>query len=263
MGLMHRCCSIFAAAAVLLAGCAHRPADDPADPLEHVNRAVWKFDSKADDYVLKPVAKTYVAATPGWVREGLTNFFSNLKYPTTIVNDFLQAKFVQGVSDIGRFAVNSSYGIGGLVDVGTRVGLPKHTEDFGQTLGHWGMGEGWFLMLPLLGPSDNRDLVGSGVDIFTSPAYYLPGRYDLPNYLTNYVLYNINLRANLLPSDSLLESQFDTYLFIRTAYLEHRQALVYDGNPPPEDLGLDSGGDDSSAPAPAAAPGGQKPPEKQ
>jgi len=262
MGLMHRCCSIFAAAAVLLAGCAHRPADDPADPLEHVNRAVWKFDSKADDYVLKPVAKTYVAATPGWVREGLTNFFSNLKYPTTIVNDFLQAKFVQGVSDIGRFAVNSSYGIGGLVDVGTRVGLPKHTEDFGQTLGHWGLGEGWFLMLPLLGPSDNRDLVGSGVDIFTSPTYYLPGRYDLPNYLTNYVLYNVNVRANLLPTDSLMESQFDTYLFVRTAYLEHRQALVYDGNPPPEDLGLDSPGDDS-APAPAAAPGGQKPPEKQ
>jgi phospholipid-binding lipoprotein MlaA len=257
MGSLHRCCSI--AAAAILAGCAHHPADQPADPLEHVNRAMWSFNSKADQYVLKPVAKGYVAATPGWAREGITNFFSNLKYPTTIVNDFLQAKFVQGGADTGRFIVNSIYGVGGLIDVGSRVGLAKHQEDFGQTLGYWGVGEGWFLMLPFLGPSDNRDLVGSGADIFTSPTYYLPGRYDLPNYLISYGLYFINLRANLLPSDSLMESQFDTYLFIRTAYLEHRQALVYDGNPPPEDLG--DSADDSSAPA-AAAPEAATPTKK-
>jgi phospholipid-binding lipoprotein MlaA len=262
MGSLHRCSVLIATAAVFLAGCAHRPADDPADPLEKINRGVWAFNSKADHYVLKPAAKTYVAVTPGWAREGITNFFYNLMYPTTIVNDFLQAKFVRGFADTGRFIINSSYGIGGLIDVGTRVGLPRHDEDFGQTLGWWGMGEGWFLMLPFLGPSDNRDLLGKGVDIFTNPTHYLPGRYDLPNYLTTYLLYNVNFRATLLPTDSLMESQFDTYLFIRTAYLEHRQAWIYDGNPPPEDLGLDgdSGSDGSAAP-PAAQPADTTPPK--
>jgi phospholipid-binding lipoprotein MlaA len=250
MGSLHRRWSI-AIAALLLAGCAHRPADDPADPLESVNRGMWTFNSKADQYVLKPVAKGYVAVTPSWAREGVTNFFSNLKYPTTIVNDFAQAKFARGMADTARFVVNSIYGVGGLVDVGTRVGLVKHDEDFGQTLGYWGVGEGWFLMLPLLGPSDNRDLVGLGADIFTNPVHYLPGRYDLPNYLTTYVLYYVNVRANLLPSDSLMESQFDTYLFIRTAYLEHRQALVYDGNPPPENFDTGEGADDTATPAPS------------
>ncbi len=262
MGRMHRYCSI--AVAVLLASCAHHPADDPADPLEPVNRAMWTFNSKADQYVLKPAAKSYVAVTPGWAREGITNFFSNLVYPTTIVNDFFQAKFSQGASDTGRFVVNSLWGIGGLIDVGNRVGLPKHDEDFGQTLGYWGVGEGWYLMVPFIGPSDNRDIVGKGVDIFTAPAHYIPGRYDLPHYLVDYVLNSVNIRANALPSDSLLESQFDTYLFIRTAYLQHRQALVYDGNPPPEDLGLSDYGDDSSTAAPAPTPvvPEQQPPTK-
>jgi phospholipid-binding lipoprotein MlaA len=238
-------------AALLLGGCAHRPADDPADPLEPFNRAMWSFNSKADQYVLKPAAQGYVAVVPGFAREGVTNFFSNLFYPTTIVNDFLQAKFSRGFADTGRFVVNSVWGIGGLVDVGTRVGLVKHDEDFGQTLGYYGMGEGWFLMLPFLGPSDFRDLMGKGVDIFTNPAHYLPGRYDLPNYLTTFVLYNVDRRANALPADSLLESQFDQYLFVRTAYLQLRQSQVYDGNPPPEDLGIDDGSGDKSQPAPA------------
>jgi phospholipid-binding lipoprotein MlaA len=260
MGMLKRCIAL---AALLLAGCAHRPADDPADPLEPFNRAMWSFDSKADQYVLKPAAKGYVAVTPEWARTGVTNFFYNLFYPTTIVNDFFQAKFKQGFADTGRFVLNSIWGIGGLIDVGSRVGLERHDEDFGQTLGTWGMGEGWFVVLPFLGPSDVRDLAGRGVDLFTNPTHWLPGRYDLPNYLVGYVLFNVNTRANLLPSDSILESQFDQYLFIRTAYLQHRQALVYDGNPPPEDLGVydDPGADSGAAPAPAA--GSQTPPQKK
>jgi len=258
MGALSRCTPVLAALA--LSACAHHPADNPADPFESINRGVYKFNNTADQYVLKPAAKGYVAVTPDWAREGVTNFFNNLFYPTTIVNDFLQAKFTQGTADTGRFVVNSIWGVGGLVDVGTRVGLSKHDEDFGQTLGTWGVGEGWFLMIPFLGPSDNRDIVGKGVDIFTNPVHYVPGRYDLPQYLTTFVLFNVNLRANLLSTDSLLESQFDQYLFIRTAYLQHRQALVYDGNPPPEDLGLSSFDDEvksDSAPAPEAAkPGG-------
>jgi len=246
-------------AATALGGCAHHPPDEPSDPLEPMNRVIFKVNDKADQYVLHPVAKGYVAITPALVRRGISNFFSNLGEPRTIVNDLLQAKFLHGASDLGRFLLNSTAGLAGFIDVATPAGLEKHDEDFGQTLGYWGVGEGWFLMLPFLGPSDNRDLVGSGADIFTSPTYYLPGRYDLPNYLISYGLYFINLRANLLPSDSLMESQFDTYLFIRTAYLEHRQALVYDGNPPPEDLG--DSADDSSAPA-AAAPEAATPTKK-
>jgi phospholipid-binding lipoprotein MlaA len=261
MGKLHRGIIL---GALLLAGCAHRPADDPADPLEPFNRAMWSFNSKADQYVLKPAAQGYVAVVPSFAREGVSNFFSNLFYPTTIVNDFLQAKFSRGAADTGRFVVNSIWGVGGLVDVGSRVGLEKHDEDFGQTLGYWGMGEGWFIMLPFLGPSDFRDLMGRGVDIFTTPTHYLPGRYDLPNYLSTFVLYNVDRRAGLLPSDSLLESQFDQYLFVRTAYLQHRQALVYDGNPPPEDLGIDDVSSDNSKSqsAPAPAPNATQQPQK-
>ncbi len=261
MGTWNRCSLILAALA--LSACAHRPADDPADPLESANRAVYKFNSTADHYILRPAAKGYVAVVPEWAREGITNFFNNLFYPTTIVNDFLQGKLKQGTADTGRFVVNSIWGVGGLVDVGNRVGLERHDEDFGQTLGTWGVGEGWFLMIPFLGPSDNRDLIGKGVDTFTNPVHYLPGRYDLPQYLTTFVLFNVDRRANLLSTDSLLEAQFDQYLFVRTAYLQHRQALVYDGNPPPEDLGLSSFDDDASQaaqPAPAAAKPAAAPP---
>lgn len=227
----------------LLQGCAHTPPDDPADPLESINRPIYTFNTKADQYILRPVAHGYVDVVPAFAREGITNFFANLAYPKVIVNDVLQAKFLQGGKDLTRFVVNSVWGIGGLVDVGTRVGLEAHDEDFGQTLGYWGVGTGWYLMLPLLGPSDNRDAVGYAADTFTSPTYWLPGRYDLPKYSVE-ALKLLNLRANLLGTESLLESQFDPYIFVRTAYLQRRQSLVYDGNPPQENLlQLDDGSD--------------------
>lgn len=237
----------------LLGGCAHHPADDPADPLENVNRAMWSFDEKADKYVLRPVAVGYVKVTPTWMRRCVANFLSNVTYTTTIVNDLAQLKMVHFGSDIGRFVFNSIWGIGGLFDPATVVGLEKHDEDFGQTLGYWGVGEGWFLMLPFFGPSDNRDLVGKGVDIFTVPTHYLPGRYDLPNYLVSYVVSPVSQRAGTLSEDSLLNQQFDTYLFVRTAYLQRRQALIYDGNPPAESYDVDSGDDSSPAKTPAAS----------
>lgn len=224
-------------AAALMQGCAHTPPTDPADPLESINRPIYTFNTNADLYVLRPVAHGYVDVVPVLARRGVTNFFANLAYPKVIVNDFLQAKFLQSGEDLTRFVVNSIYGVGGLIDVGSRVGLPAHDEDFGQTLGYWGVGTGWYLMLPLLGPSDNRDLVGYGADIFLSPTYYLPGRYDLPKYSADTVQL-VNLRANLLGTESLLEAQFDPYIFVRSAYLQHRRSLVYDGNPPQENLGL-------------------------
>lgn len=223
---------IFAATA-LVQGCAHTPPDQPADPLQAINRPIFTFNMKADRYVMRPVARGYQDVVPGFARRGITNFFANLSYPTVIVNDFLQAKFLQGGEDIGRFVVNSISGIGGLIDVASKIGLPPHQEDFGLTLGDWGVGPGWFLMLPLLGPSDNRDAVGRVADIFTSPTYYLPGRYDLPSYSVQ-VLQLVNMRANMLGTMSLIESQFDPYIFVRTAYMEHRRSLLYGGNPPPE-----------------------------
>ncbi|HEU0195643.1 MAG TPA: VacJ family lipoprotein [Nevskiaceae bacterium] len=221
--------------AVLAAGCAHTPPTDPADPLENLNRKVYSFNTEADKLVLKPVAQGYVDVVPVLAREGVTNFFANLDYPTVIVNDLLQAKFLQGGQDLLRFIVNSSYGIGGLVDVASNIGLPSHDEDFGLTLGHWGVGPGWFLMIPFVGPSDNRDTVGRVADIFTTPTYYLPRGYDLPKYGVS-ALEVVNLRANLLGTESLLAAQFDPYIFIRTAYLQQRLSKVYDGNPPQQDL---------------------------
>jgi phospholipid-binding lipoprotein MlaA len=226
------------AAVLLVGGCAHLPADEPADPLEPFNRAMFSFNRTADKYVMRPVAKGYVKVVPDVARTGVTNFFANAFYPTTIVNDALQGKPMQFLKDFARLLLNTTVGLGGLIDVAREVGLPRNNEDFGQTLGVWGFGEGWFLMLPLLGPSNNRDLVGRGGDYFTSPLTWMD---------ENWIRYTINgvslidLRAGLLGTDKFLDEQFDPYIAIRTAYLMRRQSLVYDGNPPPEkyDLGED------------------------
>lgn len=252
-------------AAVLLTGCAHAPADDPHDPLEPVNRVVFKFNDTADQYLMHPLAKGYVAVTPQPVRTGITNFFDNLGSPVTIVNDFLQLKLKQGASDIGRLVLNSTAGLAGFIDVATSAGMTKHQEDFGQTLGYYGVGEGWYLMIPFLGPSDNRDFVGRVVDTPLHPEWWLPGRYDLEHYTAAGVQL-VNDRANLLDADKVLSQQLDKYLFIRTAFLQSRQSAIYDGHPPAEkedyqiyddtdksDASPDTKGDGKTPAAPAPA----------
>src|SRR5207244_151275 len=134
------------------------------------------------------------------------------------------------MSDTARFGVNTTIGIVGIFDVATRMGLVGHDEDFGQTLGKWGVGEGWFIVLPILGPSDNRDVVGRFGDSFVNPINYLPWEYHLPGL----ILYTIDKRSQLLEADRLLYESFDPYLFVRSAYLQRRQSLIYDGSPPPE-----------------------------
>ena len=235
------------------AGCAHRPADDPADPLEPVNRVVYTFNETADRYVLRPVAKGYDTVTPSFLRTGVRNFLDNLFYPTVIANDLLQLKGQMFAQDLSRFVINTTFGLVGVIDVATPTGLPRNDEDFGQTLGYWGVGEGWYLMLPLLGPSNNRDFVGRSVDAFTSPLYYVE------NSTTTIPLSVLNVvsdRADLLKADRMLEGQLDRYVFVRTIYLQHRQAKVYDGNPPAEEYGFEEefAADEAAAAAAEDAP---------
>jgi phospholipid-binding lipoprotein MlaA len=253
-----------AAAALLSAGCAHAPPDDPSDPLEPVNRAVYKFNETADYFVLRPVAKGYDKVTPQPVRTGVRNFFGNLTYPTVVVNDLLQLKVVQAGRDLARFVLNSTFGLLGVFDVATPGGLPPNSEDFGQTLGYWGLGEGMYLMLPFLGPSNGRDLIGRTVDSFTNPGFY----YDRAEVTVPLGVLNlVDQRASLLPADKFLAQQLDRYVFIRTIYLQGRQAKVYDGAPPEEDYGFEMEADGAEpagdgAPAEEEAPAEEAAPEQ-
>jgi phospholipid-binding lipoprotein MlaA len=219
-----------------LTACATLPPDDPADPLESVNRAMFTFNRTADRYVLKPVAQGYKKVVPTVAQRGVSNFFGNLNEPITIINGLLQGKFLQATSDTGRFLLNSTAGFAGLMDVATDAGMPRHDEDFGQTLGYWGVGTGAYLMLPLLGPSNGRDLIGRGADYFTAPLYYVQennGDYDTAFYGST-ALNLVSVRAQLLSADSLIDGALDPYIFMRTAYLQNRLSKVYDGSPPRE-----------------------------
>ncbi len=216
----------------LLGACAHSPVDDPSDPLEPMNRAVYGFNEKLDTYVAQPVARGYVKAVPSPIRIGIGNFLDNLTYPTVILNDALQGKFAQAGRDTGRFLLNTTFGLAGFLDPATRVGLERNDEDLGQTLGHWGVGPGWYLMLPLLGPATNRDLLGRVGDTYTSPTTYADSDVRLPVTAAGVV----DARAGLLGTEGVLAQQFDRYVFIRGVYLQNRLNRVHDGNPPKEEI---------------------------
>lgn len=220
------CCVLF------LNGCAHTPSYEPQDPLEPLNRAIYQFNETADRYVLRPVAKGYVAVTPSFMRTGVRNFLRNLVYPVTIVNQYAQGEVIDGSRDLGRFVVNSTIGVAGLIDVAQYWGMPAHVEDFGQTLGTWGIGEGWYLMLPLLGPSTNRDLVGTLLDAPLSPVYHVDNELFIYGYTA---VDAVQLRADLLGADDLLYEQDDRYAFVRSAYLQRRKSAIRNGAPDPED----------------------------
>jgi phospholipid-binding lipoprotein MlaA len=217
--------------AVTLSGCA---TNDPRDPLEPLNRGIYKFNDTVDKAVTKPIAQGYRAVLPSPVRTSVTNFFSNIDDIFVTANNLLQFKIHSAASDFARLVTNTTFGIGGLFDVATSFGLEKHNEDFGQTLGYWGAGDGAFLMLPLLGPSDVRDAIGTGVQGYLNPVWNL-NDVALRNSLTG--LNVVDDRANLLDAEKVLdEAALDPYTFLRDAYLQQRRSLVYDGNPPREDL---------------------------
>lgn len=199
-------------------------AKDP-DPYENLNRKSHSFNETLDKYIARPAAKIYANTMPDPVEKGVVNFFSNLDELTNIANDLLQAKFGQAANDTGRFLINSTLGIGGLFDVASRAGLPKgEGEDFGQTLGAWGVGEGPYLMLPLVGPSTLRDAPSKYIDSFANPVSYMD---DVSTRNSLRLVGLVSMRAELLGLDDAISG--DSYLFVRDVYLQRRDYLVKDG----------------------------------
>ncbi len=227
MPLSYRLAVPFLAAA-LLAGCATTGGNP--DPWEGMNRKTFAFNEKLDTAVLKPVATTYKKVVPEFAREGVNNFFDNLEDIGTSLNNVLQGKPGQGLSDAGRFLVNSTLGVFGLWDVATPMGLEKHYEDFGQTLGVWGVQSGPYLVLPLLGPSTARVAPAKIV----APSWYYSNYVDPQS--VSWGLWTVDkarTRANLLGAESVVEqAALDKYTFIRDAWMQRRQSQVYDGHPP-------------------------------
>jgi len=222
--------TLLLAVVIGLAGCATGPYPDPRDPLEDFNRAAHSFNEMIDRAVLKPLAGGYQYITPEPVDRGVTNFFNNLADVRSALNNLLQFKIGRAFSDVGRVAVNSTIGVLGLMDVASNMNLPRYNEDFGQTLGVWGVGSGPFIVIPFLGPSSVRDGVGLVVDWWTHPLYYVD---DTTLQWSLVGLGLIDLRADLLGASRVVnQAALDPYAFIRDAYLQRRESLVHDGNPP-------------------------------
>jgi len=214
-----------------LVGCASGPDRDPRDPLEPLNRVMDSFNSNVMDRALKPIAEFY-SRLPSPVTESVTNFFSNLGEVVVTTNDLLQFKFEQGLQDGVRFVYNTTFGLLGVFDVASAWDIPKHNEDFGQTLGYWGVGPGPYLVLPFFGPRTTRDAVGLAADSTLDPVYKItPTR----THQSTVALRFVDTRANLLGAGRVLEeAALDRYLFIRDAYLQRRGSLVRDGRPEEE-----------------------------
>jgi phospholipid-binding lipoprotein MlaA len=213
-----------------LGGCA--TTGNPRDPLEPLNRGIYQFNDHVDNLLVKPAAEVYNGVVPQLARTGVSNFFSNINDVIVALNNLLQGKFLNAVSDLGRIAVNSTVGLLGLIDVATDIGLQKNNEDFGQTLGYWGIGDGPYLVLPLLGPSSFRDAVGWVGDFYAWPISYVDPTRSRNQFVGGRFL---SRRAELLDASKILETAaLDPYEFTRDAYLQRRRNLVYDGSPPPE-----------------------------
>lgn len=250
MGIVRSCwCAAILVAA--LAGCATTAAN-PADPLEPLNRAMFGFNESVDNAVLKPVAKGYRQVVPPLMRTGVTNFFSNLEDLWISANNLMQGKVEYALGDLLRFTFNSSFGLLGVLDVASDMGLEKHNEDFGQTLGRWGMGSGPYLVLPFLGPSTIRDGAGLVADFRVDVVTHLD---HVPTRNALYATRLVNGRSNLLDATNLLEgAALDKYTFVRDSWLQRRRSLVYDGNPPKQPS-LDNDEPEPEAPNPRPGKG--------
>ncbi|QPK63458.1 VacJ family lipoprotein [Methylomonas sp. LL1] len=203
----------------------------PVDPYEGFNRSMYGFNMGLDKYLLKPVADSYKFITPNFMQSGVTNFFNNLKGINVVLNDILQGKFEQSASDLGRFTTNSTIGLFGLFDVASELGLQQNVEDFGQTLAVWGVGQGAYLVLPILGPTTVRDGGGVILDKAANPGTYVPG---------TGVLEGISDRANAEGALNFIdEAALDPYVFTRESFLQYRNNLINDGKADADSFDLD------------------------
>lgn len=230
--------------------------EEPYDPIEDINRDIFSFNNGLDEYVLEPVAKGYRNNVPDVVRTGVGNFFLNLRYPSYLVSDVVQGKFVQARDHTGRFLINTTIGIFGIIDFATDMGLPDHDEDFGIALAYHGVPAGPYLMLPILGPSNVRDGVGRIVDTFLDPIGWVG--YSSLSSGTKLVIAGsalglklVHTRAGLLQAvEAAKEGSVDYYLFMQGAYYQHRQGVLTDGKDDDELDSLAGEGDDIYEPSP-------------
>jgi len=220
-------------ASLSLTGCATGPNANPKDPLEPMNRSISRFNDSLDENVLKPVATGYRDVTPDLVQKGVRNVFNNLSDAWSTVNNGLQLKGRDTAESFMRVVVNTVFGVYGIFDVATEIKLQRHTEDFGQTLGYWGVPSGPYLVLPVLGPSTLRDTAGLPVDTSADVVRHLD---HIPTRNSAMGLRIVEKRADLLKATNMLEeAALDKYSFTRDSYLQYRRSQIYDGNPPEEE----------------------------
>ena len=208
-------------------------AEEDIDPFEDINRVVYEFNETIDDSLLEPISRAYKDYVPGIFQDGVSNFFGNLRDVPTLANQILQFKPVESITTLGRILVNTTVGLGGLFDIASDFGLTTENEDFGQTLAVWGVGEGPFTMLPLLGPSTLRDSVGLFVDT-SSDANMINEMNDI-GFISASAMNVIDKRVELLPVTDLLDQSDDPYITMRSSYLQKRRFDVFDGNLPVEE----------------------------
>lgn len=232
---------------IICTGCSSVPKEgyqrDVHDPYETFNRKSYRFTDEIDRRLFEPIADIYIEYVPEAVQRPVNNFYRNLSYPSVILNSFLQGKIRQGFSDTLRFLINSTIGIGGLADMAGHMGFQEHNEDFGQTLAVWGMNSGSYLFIPVYGPSTRRDVADIPVSLFTDGLFYLAYALSGPIIIPLAVLRIVDKRASLSgPMKIRDQTALDPYLFVREAYLQQREYLIYDGNLPAghyDDLLLD------------------------
>jgi phospholipid-binding lipoprotein MlaA len=228
-----------------LGGCASGPDRNPADPLEPLNRVTYRFNDSIDRNIAQPVARGYNRVVPSPIRTGVNNFFANLGDVTVMLNDFAQLRGTDGMSDLMRIAVNTTFGIFGILDIATPAGIPKHDQDFGLTLGHYGVPSGPYLVLPLFGPSTFRDAAGLGVDQYAAPTTWMDPAWRNSLWGLNFV----STRARYLNATNLLEeAALDKYLFVRDAYLGRRRTQLGADKEAPPDYGKGGGNGDTTPP---------------
>ena len=243
---------LLAIACAFMSACASGPKQKSVDPLEPMNRFIYGINEGVDMAVVEPTAKLYRFVLPTFVRSSIGNAFSNVTEIRNVLNNALQGKLGDASSSFGRLAINSTIGVLGLFDVAGEAGLEKREEDFGQTLGRWGFGDGPFIMLPFFGPSTVRDTIGWGVDIYSDPLTYV-NRVRTRNQI--WIWRTVQRRSELLDAKKIIDAAaLDEYQFVRDGYLQRRRNLVYDGKPP--------AGKDLLVPAPGKEPPGPPPKEE-